>query len=210
MPCQIIFTSVLPGMRGEQGTAFIFAGPFFDVFFVSSDCALRCTYLYTVYGDTDIGICDKRENTWYAYAHGVSVRSPGGHRHKLGGKERAPHRLGHRFLNLRETDRKRKADFAERVTDKDEAFFPESLKRRNSGFSGNCRFLYGIAGTRDILSDKICDRNILRRMRDDKGMESPSFSWGFQAGILLPSAVFTARGISGFVPVQKRYKPESL
>lgn len=100
MPCQIIFTSVLPGMRREQGTAFIFAGPFFDVFFVSSDCALRCTYLYTFYGDADIGICDKRENTWYAYAHGVSVRSPGGHRHKLGGEERAPHRLGHRFLNL--------------------------------------------------------------------------------------------------------------
>ena len=118
MPCQIIFTSVLPGMRREQGTAFIFAGPFFDVFFVSSDCALRCTYLYTVYGDTDIGICDKRENTWYAYAHGVSVRSPGGHRHKLGGEERAPHRLVHRFLNLRETDRKRKADFAERVTER--------------------------------------------------------------------------------------------
>ena len=28
MPCQIIFTSVLSGMRREQGTAFIFAGSF--------------------------------------------------------------------------------------------------------------------------------------------------------------------------------------
>ena len=99
MPCQIILTSVLSGMRREQGAAFIFAGPFFDVFFVSSDCALCCAYLYTVYGDADIGICDKRENPWYAYAYGVSVWCPGGHRHKLGGEERASHRLGKQTEN---------------------------------------------------------------------------------------------------------------
>ena len=104
MPCQIIFTSVLSGMRREQGTAFIFAGSFFDVFFVSSGCPLQCAYLYTVYGDTDNGICDKRENSWYADKDGVLVRRSGNYRCQLGGEERAPYRMGYRFLNLRETD----------------------------------------------------------------------------------------------------------
>ena len=81
MPCQIILTSVLSGMRREQGTAFLFAGPFFDVFFVSSGCNLQCACLYTVYGDADIGICDKRENPWYANEDGVPVRSSGSHKY---------------------------------------------------------------------------------------------------------------------------------
>ena len=91
-------------MRREQGTAFIFAGSFFDVFFVSSGCTLECAYLYTVYGDTDNGICDKRENSWYADKDGVPVRRSGNYRCQLGGEERAPYRMGYRFLNLRETD----------------------------------------------------------------------------------------------------------